>query len=95
MQQQIRISYRLPVTFIKEGNRFIAYSPALDASTSGRSLAQAKERFEELARIFLSELHKKGTLDKALAELGWEKKGSPKKWVPPIVVSNTTERITV
>lgn len=91
----MRFAYQLQVSFIKEGNKFIAYSPALDIATSGRSIAQAKKRFEELARIFLSELHKRKTLDKTLAELGWERKGSPKKWAPPTVVSTTTEFVTV
>lgn len=91
----MRFAYQLQVSFIKEGNKFIAYSPALDIATSGRSIAQARKRFEELARIFLSELHKKGTLDRVLAELGWERKGSPKRWTPPTVVSTTTELVAV
>ncbi len=91
----MRFAYQLQVSFIKEGSKFIAYAPALDIATSGRNLGQARKRFEELARIFFSELHKRKVLDKALTELGWEKKGSPKKWVSPTILSTTTELVTV
>jgi len=79
----------LPISILKEGKYFIAYSPVLDISTSGKTFEEVKKRFDEVVEIFFEELLDKGTLDKVLAELGWEKmKG---KWVPPIVISHETE----
>ena len=79
----------LPVSILKEGKYFIAYSPVLDLSTSSKTFEEVKKRFDEAVEIFFEELIDKGTLDKVLAELGWEKiKG---KWAPPIVISHETE----
>ena len=46
---------KLSVNFLREGKRFIAYSPALDLSTSGKTYEEAKRRDdigEELADVF-------------------------------------------
>ncbi|MEK7537372.1 MAG: hypothetical protein AAB619_00155 [Patescibacteria group bacterium] len=45
----------LPVSILREGKRFIAYTPALDLSTSGKTFEQAKQRFEEAAELFFEE----------------------------------------
>ncbi len=53
----------LQVSFLKEGDRYVAYSPALDLSTSGRTFNEARSHFEEASVLFLEELHKAGTTD--------------------------------
>ena len=55
----------LNITFYREGDKFIAYSPALDLSTCGDTQDQAKRRFGEALQIFLDETDKMGTLSKA------------------------------
>ncbi|MEK7636828.1 MAG: hypothetical protein AAB402_00355 [Patescibacteria group bacterium] len=45
----------LPVSILREGKRFIAYTPALDLSTSGKTFDQAKQRFAEAAELFFEE----------------------------------------
>lgn len=45
----------LPVSVLKEGKRFVAYAPALDLSTSGKTYEEAKERFEEAVTLFFEE----------------------------------------
>jgi len=52
----------LPVFILKEGRRFIAYSPALDLSTSGKTYSEVKKRFAEIVDIFFEELDKKGSV---------------------------------
>ena len=83
----------LPVSILKEGKRFIAYSPALDISTSGRSHVEARRRFAEASQIFFEEIMKAGTLEKALIELGWKKNKS--RLQPPLVVSQEAYTIKV
>ena len=63
----------LLVIFLKEKGRFVAYTPALDLSTSGKTLAQAEQRFMEAAELFFEECHKMGTLNEVLHDLGWKK----------------------
>lgn len=68
-----KLEINIPVSILKEGNKFIAYSPALDLSTSGKNYDEVKRRFKEILGIFLEELLKKGTLKEVLLDLGWKK----------------------
>lgn len=84
----------LTVVFYREGNKFIAYSPALDLSTCGDTQEQAKKRFEELERLFFEEIDKMGTLEDVLLECGWKKISRPQKcWQPPVFVGQTQEEV--
>lgn len=75
----------IPVSIMREGSVFIAYTPVLDLSTSGKSYDEVKRRFNEIVEIFFEELAIKGTLEEALSDLGWEK--ISRKWSPPVVIS--------
>lgn len=65
----------------------MAYSSALDLSTSGKTEIEAKKRFEEVATIFFEELHKKGIAKEVLTDLGWQIQ--KKEWTPPILRSGS------
>jgi len=80
------ISYMLPVIITKQNKRFVAYTPALDISTSGKSEKDVQKKFGELVALFLEELIAAGTAPQVLTELGWTKQ--QKKWSPPEVVSS-------
>lgn len=69
---------------MKEGKVFIAYSPALDLSTHGKSIDEAKKNFAEALGLFLEELVEHDTLDLVLENMGWKKKQS--QWQPPVGV---------
>ena len=79
----------LPVSILREGEAFVAYTPALDLSTSGKSLDEARTRFNEVVGIFFEELVSKGTLETVLSNLGWQR--VRKEWVPPQVIMHQTE----
>ena len=81
-----KLFFNLPVLVTKQNKRFVAYTPALDLSTSGKTEKEAKTRFVELANIFLTEIIEAGTVNDVLSELGWKKE--QKKWMPPQVVSS-------
>ena len=87
------ISFRLPVSVTKQGKRFVAYTHALDISTSGRTEKEAKERFFELASLFFEEITEAGTTHDVLSELGWQK--VKRMWAPPKVVSSRSIGFTV
>ena len=76
----------LQVNISKQGKRFVAHSPALDISTSGKSEAEAKSRFTDLIPLFFEELDAAGTTDDVLSELGWKKDGVARTsgWKPPV-----------
>jgi hypothetical protein len=84
MNQPMRqIAVNLPVAFIKEGKRVVAYTPALDLSTSGKDEAEAKTRFGEIVGIFFKDLIEQGTLGAVLSSLGWQQINSA--WNPPVI----------
>ena len=82
MQKKIKISGTIPLCFMKEKKSFIAFSPALDLSTCGKTFEQAKKNFSEALEIFFEECLAMGTLKEVLESCGWEK--DPKNgWEPP------------
>lgn len=89
----LKLNIQLPVSIFKEGRHYIAYTPALDLSTSGKDYETVKKRFQEIVVIFFEELLKKGTLKEVLKNLGWQKIN--KKWRPPTIVSQESERFEV
>lgn len=90
---KVNISFALPVSILKEGKYFIAYTPVLDLSTSGETLAEVKRRFNEVVQIFFEEVMEKGTLDEVLAGLGWQKLN--KNWTPPTFVAQESTKFTL
>lgn len=90
---KIPLQFNLQISFLKEGKRFIAYSPALDLSTSGKTLEEAGKHFTEASAIFFEELVRTGTVADVLGELGWQKE--KKEWRSPMIVSQSSETIRV
>jgi len=91
-----RITYikgTLPVIFLQEGKKIIAYTPALDLSTCGDSFDHARKRFEELIRIFFEETE---NLDEVLLECGWQKVSRPRRrWIPPHYIGTIQEEVQI
>ena len=81
-----KLSFNLPILITKQNKRFVAYTPALDIATSGKSEKDVKTRFIELANVFLEEIFEAKTADDVLSELGWKK--VQERWTPPKVVSS-------
>ncbi|MFA5947718.1 MAG: hypothetical protein WC806_01975 [Candidatus Gracilibacteria bacterium] len=54
----------LQVDFIKQGKSYVAYSPAFDLSTCGKTLKEAQSRFEEAVEIFIEETVENNCLEK-------------------------------
>jgi len=68
------IEAKIPVLFFKEDKKVIAYSPALDLSTCGDTEKQARKRFAEAVDIFITEIHKMGTVEDVL-KVGYSNDG--------------------
>lgn len=78
------VDVSLDVLLIKEGDYIVSYCPALNLSSFGDSEQDAREAFDEALTIFLSDVSKKGTLEKVLLNLGWSLKKFPKiSFLPP------------
>lgn len=91
--KNIAIKFALPVSILKEGDSFIAYTPALDLSTSGDTFEDAQKNFDEAVNIFFEELIEMGTTNEVLEGLGWQKQNNI--LIPPVVVANQTESFSI
>ncbi len=89
----VKMNIDLSVVVFKEGTSYVAYSPALDLSTSAKTDKKARQRFSEAVRLFFEELAELGTTQEVLASLGWKKVRS--NWKPPMVVSNYVQPMTL
>ncbi len=81
------------MSVFREDNTFIAYTPALDLSTSGKSFQIVRKRFEEVVKIFFEEITGAGTLDEVLGSYGWQK--IKREWQPPVLVAQESASIQV
>ena len=78
-----KVTGDVPYFVFKEGDKYVAYSPALDLSTCGDTEKNARKMFAEAAQIFIDEIMAMGTLDDVLTECGWRKVTSERTWSPP------------
>ena len=83
--KKVQTGLKLSITFLKEKDQFVAYSPTLDLSTCGKTLEEARRRMGEAALLFIQELERKGTAEQVLTDLGWQKE-SNSSFTPPMVV---------
>jgi hypothetical protein len=97
MKKTASFKVNIPVSILREDKRYVAYTPALDLSTSGKTYKEVQKRFTEIVSIFMEEIVKKGTVDEILSGLGWKKIKSENKinWISPVVVSQNTQLIEV
>lgn len=91
--KKMMLEIGLPVSILKEGKKFIAYTPVLDLSTSGENYGEVKARFNEIVNIFFEEIIKKGTAEQVLYDLGWERVQT--RWTPPLIISQELQTVQV
>jgi predicted RNase H-like HicB family nuclease len=77
MEEIKEIKLSVAVFITKENDTYVTYCPALELSSYGDSIEDAKESFEDALRIFVEETQKKGTFEKMLLHLGWALRQRP------------------
>jgi predicted RNase H-like HicB family nuclease len=77
----------------KEGPTFVSYTPELDVSSCGDSVAEARARLREAVSLFLEECSRRGTLEAILAESGFERRG--KSYRPRRIIARAKFRLAV
>ena len=90
------VSVKLPIELMKEGDKVIIYTHALDICGYGSSADEAKKDFGSALKIFFRETIENNTLEKALEELGWKKivMDNRKYWEPQTeVISSSLEEM--
>ena len=91
--RKIKLEFKLPISIIRENQKYVAYTPVLDLATSGKSYDEVKKRFGEIVNIFFAEIIKKGTLEEVLLGLGWKR--AQAKWNPPMIISQESQTVRV
>lgn len=89
------INATIPLITFREGDKVIAYSPALDLCSYGSNEEHAKKRFNEAVTIFLKECMKMGTLEEVLEECGWHRLEDKTDWIAPVVSSLSQEKVKI
>lgn len=87
------IQANIPVIYLREGDAFLVYTPALDLCAHGNDLEDAKKSFETSVDLFFEEAIKRNTLSEVLREYGW--KEVKRKWIPPIVIGQYSQPIEI
>ena len=83
MPVTVQAEFRLFGTIKRERDWYIAYCPPLDIATQGRTLAEAKKNLAEACQLFLFSCLERGTLDRALKELGFVPGKRVSETMPP------------
>jgi predicted RNase H-like HicB family nuclease len=66
-----RVEAELEIILMKEEDTFVAYCPAIDVASYGKTEKDARKAFDESLEIFIEETFRKGTLERSLLNLGW------------------------
>jgi predicted RNase H-like HicB family nuclease len=86
----MKLNYNILVH--KENDTYVAYSPQLDISSCGKTVAEARKMLSEAVELFIKEAQNMNTLNDILQECGFKKRY--KTWVsPPIVEIATAEYV--
>jgi len=86
------IKIEIVIILYKDGDYHIAYCPALELSSYGKTEEEAKEYFLDALKIFVSDTVKKGTLEKCLLKFGWSLQQRPEiKYEPPRIENKIFE----
>ena len=66
------VSADITVMLYQQGDYIVAYCPALDLSSYGKTESEAKVSFAEALDIFLEYCEEHGTLEQNLVACGWK-----------------------
>lgn len=75
------IVLNVAVLLFKEGEYIVAYCPALELSSYGKTEEEAKEYFKDALDLFIKDTFEMGTLEKNLLKFGWILKST--EYEPP------------
>ena len=85
----------LRVDYMKDGESFVAYVPALDLTTCGDTFEEAQKMADEAIRMFIEECVRMGTLDQVLESMGWKKRADTREWIPPAFIAQRQHAVNL
>ncbi|HXP81577.1 MAG TPA: type II toxin-antitoxin system HicB family antitoxin [Verrucomicrobiae bacterium] len=71
----------------------MSYTPELDVSSCGDSVAETRARLREAVSLFLEECSRRGTLEAILAESGFEKRGQ--SYRPRLIIARAKMHVEI
>ena len=80
------VEMQVSLLVFKQGDYFVAYCPALELSSYGDSVEDAKAGFDDSMDIYLEYCEEHGTLEQDLIKHGWTIVRKPNKLAPPFRV---------
>jgi predicted RNase H-like HicB family nuclease len=77
---------QLKLEIFQEGDLYVGICPALNVSSFGESVPEAKQSIQEAVEAFIEECNEMGTLSEVLEESGFSLKESVWVYPQPIAV---------
>jgi len=93
MLKRTHVKANIPVIYLKEGEAFLFYSPALDLVAHGDSFEDAQRSFARTLKLFMEQVSKKGTWEDVLSEYGWQK--VKHEWNPPRIIGQENQEVEI
>ena len=93
MLKRTTVKANLPVIYLKEGEAFLCYAPALDLVAHGDSFEDVERSFTRTLKLFIEQVTKKGTWGEVLREYGWEK--AKHEWNPPRIIGQENKAVEI
>lgn len=87
------IKGNIPVLYMKEGDTFICYSPALDLVSHGDTFEDAQKSFTTTLKLFIEEVTKMDTWPQVLKEYGWKK--TKHGFIPPEIIGQSFQPVEI
>ena len=91
MKKSLKLNIQIDI--IREGKMYVAYSPALDLASCGKTIEQAEKSFAEAADLFFESIIARGVYKETLLSLGW-RVASKQIW-PPTIISRELSPIRI
>ena len=89
----VTVKTQISIFYLKEGKRFICYTPAFDLAASGDTLEEARKSFDISYQLIIEETVKRDTWEEMLQNYGWTKVRN--KWSAPQVVGQESKDIQI
>ena len=93
MLKRTHVKANIPLIYLKEGEVFLCYSPALDLVAHGDAFDGAQRSFAQTLKLFMEQVSKKGTWEQVLSEYGWQK--VKREWSPPSIIGQENKAVDI
>ncbi|MBF0253988.1 MAG: hypothetical protein HQL11_02540 [Candidatus Omnitrophica bacterium] len=87
------IRAKIPIMYMKEGDIYVCFTPALNLVSHGDTFEEAERNFAKSLKLFIREVTRMGTWEEVLSECGWRKINN--RLTPPTILRERLQQIQI